>query len=46
MSGGLGLRFSLRYGLTLRLELRSHAFVEPDRYVTQEELSAGLAVFF
>lgn len=46
LSGGIGLRLSLRYGLTLRVELRTHAFIEPDRYVTREEISGGLAVFF
>jgi hypothetical protein len=45
-SGGVGLRLSLRYGLTLRIEARGHAFIEPDRYVTREEISGGLAVFF
>jgi len=46
LTGGIGLRLSLRYGLTLRIEARGHAFVEPDRYVTREEISGGLAVFF
>ena len=46
LSGGVGLRLSLRYGLTLRVEARGHAFIEPDRYVTREEISGGLAVFF
>jgi len=46
LSGGVGLRLSLRYGLTLRIETRAHAFIEPDRYVTREEISGGLAVFF
>ncbi len=46
LTGGIGLRLSLRYGLTLRIETRGHAFVEPNRYVTREEISGGLAVFF
>lgn len=46
LTGGIGLRLSLRYGLTLRVETRAHAFIEPDRYVTREEISGGLAVFF
>lgn len=45
-SAGIGIRVSLRYGLTLRVEGRTHAFIEPDRYVTREEISFGLAVFF
>jgi hypothetical protein len=46
LAGGGGVRIGLDYGLTLRLEVRSYAFFEPDRYVTREEFSAGLSVFF
>lgn len=45
-AGGAGLRLSLRYGITLRVEARAYAFIEPDRYITREEISGGLAVFF
>jgi len=45
-SAGGGLRIGFRYRLTLRLEARAHVFFEPDRYVSQEEYSAGLTVFF
>ena len=44
--GGGGLRLGFRYRLTLRVEARSHVFIEPDRYVDQMELSVGLTVFF
>lgn len=43
---GGGLRVGLKYRLTLRLEARAVVFHQPDRYVTQEEISAGLTVFF
>jgi uncharacterized protein YgiM (DUF1202 family) len=43
---GGGLRFAFRYRLTLRVEARAYAFFEPNRYVAQEEYSAGLTVFF
>ena len=46
LEAGIGLRIGFRYRITLRLELREHLFFEPDRTVTQEELSAGLTVFF
>jgi hypothetical protein len=43
---GAGLRIGLRWRLTLRLEARSYVMFETDRYVRQEEFSAGLTVFF
>ncbi|MFW6067395.1 MAG: SH3 domain-containing protein [Myxococcota bacterium] len=43
---GGGLRFGFRYRLTLRIEARAYAFIEPNRYVAQEEYSGGLTVFF
>jgi hypothetical protein len=46
LAAGAGLRIGFRYRITLRLELREHLFFEPDRTVAQEELSAGLTVFF
>jgi uncharacterized protein YgiM (DUF1202 family) len=46
MSAGFGLRIGFRYRLTLRLETRSYVFFEPNRTVSQEEISAGLTVFF
>jgi hypothetical protein len=46
LSAGAGLRFGFHYRITLRLEARSYAFVEPDRLVSQEEFGAGLTVFF
>jgi hypothetical protein len=46
LSAGAGLRLGFRYRITLRLEARTHVFFEADRTVTQEELSAGLTVFF
>jgi hypothetical protein len=45
LSAGCGLRIGFRYHLTLRLEARSYVFFETDRYVREEELSAGLTVF-
>jgi hypothetical protein len=45
LSAGAGLRFGLRYRITLRLEARSYLLFETDRYVRQEEFSAGLTVF-
>jgi hypothetical protein len=45
VSAGAGLRIGFRYRLTLRLEARSYVFFETDRYVREEELSAGLSVF-
>lgn len=44
--GGGGFRFGFRQRVTLRLEVRAYVFFEPDRYVTQEEYSGGLSVFF
>ena len=44
--GGGGLRFGFRHRITIRLEVRSYAFFEPDRHVSQEEYSGGLSVFF
>jgi hypothetical protein len=46
MSAGIGLRIGFRYRLTLRLEARSYEFFEPNRTVSEQELSAGLTVFF
>jgi hypothetical protein len=46
LSAGAGLRFGFHYRLTLRIEARVYAFFEPDRFVSQEEFSAGLTVFF
>ena len=46
LSAGFGLRLGFHYRLTLRLEARAYAFFEPDRFVAQEEFSAGLTVFF
>jgi hypothetical protein len=45
LAAGAGLRIGFRYRLTLRLEARSYVFFETDRYVREEELSAGLSVF-
>jgi hypothetical protein len=45
LSAGGGLRIGFRYRITLRLEARSYVFFETDRYVREEELSAGLSVF-
>lgn len=45
LSAGAGLRIGLRYRLTLRLEARSYLMFETDRYVREEEFSAGLTVF-
>ena len=44
--GGGGLRFAFRHRITLRLEARAWAIYDENRYVAQEELSAGLTVFF
>lgn len=46
LSAGAGLRIGLRWRITLRLEARTYVMFESDRYVRQEELSAGLTVFF
>ncbi|HKP62094.1 MAG TPA: SH3 domain-containing protein [Polyangiales bacterium] len=46
LSGGAGLRIGFRWRLTLRLEARTYVMFESDRYVRQEEFSAGLTVFF
>lgn len=46
LSAGAGLRLGFHYRLTLRLEVRSHAFFEPDRVISQEEFCAGLTVFY
>jgi hypothetical protein len=43
---GGGLRFAFRYRITLRLEARAWAIYDENRFVAQEELSAGLTVFF
>jgi hypothetical protein len=45
LSAGAGLRIGLRYRLTLRLEARTYVLFETDRYVREEEFSAGLTVF-
>jgi hypothetical protein len=45
LSAGAGLRIGFRYRLTLRLEARSYLLFETDRYVREEEFSAGLTVF-
>jgi hypothetical protein len=45
VSAGGGLRVGFRYRFTLRLEARTYVFYETDRYVREEELSAGLSVF-
>lgn len=44
--GGGGLRLSFLYRITLRIEARAYAFYQTERHVAQEELSAGLTVFF
>jgi hypothetical protein len=44
--GGGGLRFCFRYRFTIRVEARAYAFIEPDRYVSDEEFSGGITVFF
>lgn len=46
IAAGAGLRIGFRFRLTLRLEARTYVMFESDRYVRQEELSAGLTVFF
>lgn len=46
LAAGAGLRIGFRFRLTLRLEARSYVMFESDRYVRQEELSAGLTEFF
>ena len=46
MYGGGGLRFGFRQRITLRIEVRSYVFFEPGRYVTMEEYSGGMSVFF
>lgn len=45
LSAGAGIRIGFRYRITLRLEARSYLFFESDRYVREEEFSAGLTVF-
>ena len=45
LAAGAGRRIGFRHRLTLRLEARSYVFFETDRYVREEELSAGLSVF-
>jgi hypothetical protein len=45
LSAGVGLRIGFRYRLTLRIEARSYVLFETDRYVREEEFSAGLTVF-
>lgn len=44
--GGGGLRFGFRQRITIRIQVRAYVFFEPDRYVSQEEYSGGLSVFF
>jgi len=44
--GGGGLRFAFKYRLTLRFDVRSYVFFEADRYVSSEEYTGGLTVFF
>ena len=46
IAAGAGLRIGFRWRLTLRLEARTYVLFETDRYVRQEEFSAGLTVFF
>jgi hypothetical protein len=46
ITAGAGLRIGFRFRLTLRLEARTYVLFETDRYVRQEEFSAGLTVFF
>jgi hypothetical protein len=46
VAAGAGLRIGFRWRLTLRLEARTYVMFESDRYVRQEEFSAGLTVFF
>lgn len=46
LCAGAGLRIGFRYRLTLRLEARSYVLFEADRYLREEEFSAGLSVFF
>jgi len=46
IAAGAGLRIGFRFRLTLRLEARTYVLFETDRYVRQEEFSAGLTVFF
>lgn len=46
LAAGAGLRVGFRFRLTLRLEARTYLLFETDRYVRQEEFSAGLTVFF
>jgi len=43
---GGGLRFGFRKRLVLRVEVRTYVFFEADRYVSQEEYSGGISVFF
>jgi hypothetical protein len=43
---GGGLRFGFRYKITIRIEARSYAFFDANRYKPQEEYSGGLTVFF
>jgi hypothetical protein len=45
LAAGVGLRIGFRYRITLRLEARSYVLFETDRYVREEEFSAGLTVF-
>lgn len=46
MWGGGGLRIGFHHRITLRLDARIYAFYTPNRYVVQEEFSAGLTIFF
>jgi hypothetical protein len=46
MWGGGGLRIGFHHRITLRLDARVYAFYTPNRYVVQEEFSAGLTIFF
>jgi hypothetical protein len=44
--GGGGLRFGFRHRLIIRVEARDYALFEPDRLVSQKEISGGLSAFF
>jgi uncharacterized protein YgiM (DUF1202 family) len=46
MYAGGGLRFGFRYRITIRIEARAWTFYDENRFVGQEELSAGATVFF
>ncbi len=44
--GGGGLRFGVRYRITIRIEGRGYAFFDENRIIGLVELSGGLTVFF